>query len=126
LLASSFVERSKRGPGYTIVEDETVAKAFIAASENAVCGAHQYGKVFMAHMFDIYVALTKEQTACDKALLERSSQLTQEDDMKKGGGMTYPDRSADCVHNYFKGQIAPEVLKYMGIKETTNGIWLES
>ena len=60
-----------------------MSKAFIAASENAVCGAHQRGKVFKAHMFDIFVALTKEQTASDKALLERSSQAMHEEYMKK-------------------------------------------
>jgi hypothetical protein len=37
----------------------TVSKAFNAASENAVCGAHQKGKVFKAHMFDIYDALIR-------------------------------------------------------------------
>ena len=115
-----LVERSKRGPGYSNVEDVIVSKAFIAASENAVCGAHQKGKVFKAHMFDIYVALIKEQTASDKALLERSSQATHEEYMKKGVGVMYPDRSADSIYNCFKGQIAPEVMKYMGIEETTD------
>jgi hypothetical protein len=85
-----------------------------------VCGAHQKGKVFKAHMFDIYVALIKEQTASDKALLERSSQATYEEYTKKGVGGMYPDRSADSIYNRFKGQIAPEVMKYMGIEETTD------
>jgi hypothetical protein len=120
LSASSIVERSKRGPGYSNVEDVIVSKAFIAASENAVCGAHQKGKVFKARMFDIYVALIKEQTASDKALLERSSQVTYEEYTKKGVGWIYPDRSADSIYNRFKGQIAPEVMKYMGIEETTD------
>ena len=97
-----------------------MSKAFIAASENAVCGAHQKGKVFKAHMFDIYVALIKEQTAADKALLERSSQATHEEYTKKGVGGMYPDRSADSIYNRFKGQIAPEVMKYMGVEEMTD------
>ena len=77
----------------------TVSKAFNAASENAVCGAHQKGKVFKAHMFDIYVALIKEQTVSDMALLEQSSQATQEEYIKKGVGAMYPDRSADSMYN---------------------------
>jgi hypothetical protein len=42
------------------VVDVIVTRAFIAASENALCGAHQKGKVFKAHKFDMYVALIKE------------------------------------------------------------------
>ena len=95
LLASSL-ERSKRGPEYSNVEDVIVSKAFIAASENALCGAHQKGKVFKAHMFNIYVALIKEQ-------LPRAM---------------YPKRSANSIYNRFKGQVAPEVMRYMGIEET--------
>jgi hypothetical protein len=119
LLASSL-ERSKRGPEYSNVEDVIVSKAFIAASENALCGAHQKGKVFKAHMFDIYVALIKEQIASDKVVLEQSSQSTQEEYASKGVGTIYPERSADSIYNRFKGQIAPEVMKYMGIDETTD------
>ena len=78
------------------VEDVIVSKAFIAASENALCGAHQKGKVFKAHMFNIYVALIKEQ-------LPRAM---------------YPKRSANSIYNRFKGQVAPEVMRYMGIEET--------
>ena len=120
LLGSSLAERSKRGPGYSNVEDVIVAKTFVAASENALCGAHQKGKVFKAHMFDIYVALIKEQTASDTALLERSSQVTREEYIRKGVGAMYPDRSPDSIYNRFKGQIAPEVMKFMGIEETTD------
>jgi hypothetical protein len=46
-------KQSKRGPGYTNVEDMIVARAFISASENPVCGNHQKGKVFKAHMLEI-------------------------------------------------------------------------
>ena len=120
LLPGSSLERSKRGPGYSNVEDTLISKAFIAASENAVCGAHQKGKVFKLHMFNIYVSLIKEQSVSDKALLDRSSQATREEYVKKGVGSIYPERSADSIYNRFKGQIAPEVMKYMGIEETTD------
>ena len=95
-LVASLFERSKRGPAFLNVEDVIVSKAFIAASENALCGAHQKGKVFKAHMFNIYVALIKEQ-------LPRAM---------------YPKRSANSIYNRFKGQVAPEVMRYMGIDET--------
>ena len=114
------LERSKRGPGYSNVEDTLISKAFIAASENALCGAHQKGKMFKSHMFSIYVGLLKDQSASDQALLNRSSQATREEYIKKGVGSIYPERSADSIYNRFKGQIAPEVMKYMGIEETTD------
>jgi hypothetical protein len=41
--ASAEKQLSKRGPAFTSAEDIIVAKAFIAASENAICGAHQKG-----------------------------------------------------------------------------------
>ena len=114
------LERSKRGPGYSNVEDTLISKAFIAASENAVCGAHQKGKMFKSHMFSIYVGFLKDQFASDQALMNRSSQATREEYIKKGVGSIYPERSADSIYNRFKGQIAPEVMKYMGIEETTD------
>ncbi len=54
------------------------------------------------------------------ALLERSSQVTQRECIKKGVGVMCPVRSADSVCNCFKGQIAPEVMRYVDIEETTN------
>ena len=42
------------------VEAVIISRAFIAASENAVMRFSPEGKVFKAHMFDIYVALIKE------------------------------------------------------------------
>ena len=69
-------EKYKRSPGYTNVEDMIVAQSFISASENAFCGVHQKGKVFKAHMFEIYCKFIKEQMDSDKALLERSSEAT--------------------------------------------------
>ncbi|KAI2492734.1 hypothetical protein MHU86_21809 [Fragilaria crotonensis] len=60
-INNADAEKSKRGPGYTNVEDMIVARSFISASENAICGAHQKGKVFKAHMFEIYCKFIKEQ-----------------------------------------------------------------
>ena len=113
-------EKSKRGPGYTNVEDMIVARSFISSSENAICGAHQKGKVFKTHMLELYSRFIKEQMEADKALLERSSEATREEYMMKGVGVRYPDRSADSIYYRFKGIIAPEVMKFMGIHETTD------
>jgi hypothetical protein len=110
---------SKHGPGYTNVEDLMVAKAFIVASEHPIVGAHQKGKVFKIRMHEIYTNLIKDQTAADKALLSRSSTATQEEYIKQGVGAVYCDRPIDSIYNRFKGQIAPEVMKYIGIEETT-------
>ena len=92
-----------------IHKDVSASKVFIAASENALCGAHQKGNVFKEHMFDVYVAWS--QSASDKPVLEQSSQATQEEYMKKGVCAIYPEHSADSIHNHLKGQIAPEVMK---------------
>jgi hypothetical protein len=54
LLCSSILNEDR--PGYSNVEDVSASKVFIAASENALCGAHQKGNVFKEHMFDVYVA----------------------------------------------------------------------
>ncbi len=108
LLRPSDLNEDRR---YSNVEDVIVSKAFAPASENVLCGAHQKDKVFKAHMSDIYVALIKEQSASDKAVLERSSQATQEEYIKKGVGAIYPERSADFIYNCFKGRIAPEAMK---------------
>ncbi|KAI2490999.1 hypothetical protein MHU86_23567 [Fragilaria crotonensis] len=117
--AASSATTKARGPGYTNVEDLIVARAFIAASENAICGAHQKGRVFKKQMFDIYTDFTKDHVAADKELLENSSHATHEEYTKKGVGSLFPGRSADSIFNRFKGQIAPEVMKYMGVVETT-------
>jgi hypothetical protein len=37
-----------------------VTDAFIAASKNAICGAHQKGRVFKAHMFEFYKDMTED------------------------------------------------------------------
>lgn len=102
---------SKRGPGFTNVEDLMVARAFIAASENSICGAHQKGKAFKAAMHAIYVKLVKEQNEADKDLLKQSSVATSEEYIKKGVGVMFSDRSSDSIFNRFKVQIAPEVMK---------------
>ena len=111
-------KKSKRGPGYTNVEDLMVAKAFIAASEDPIVGAHQKGNVFKTKMHQIYSNLIKDQTAADKDLLSRSSTATQEEYIKQGVGAVFCDRTSDSIFTRFKGQIAPEVMKYMCVQET--------
>ncbi|KAI2501172.1 hypothetical protein MHU86_13318 [Fragilaria crotonensis] len=108
-----------RGPGHTNVEDVIVARAFIAASENAISGNHQKGRVFKDHMHDIYVDFIKEHVAADKKLLMQSSHATREEYVRKGVGRLFPKRSADSIYTRFKSQIAAEVMKFMGIVETT-------
>jgi hypothetical protein len=74
-------KQSKPGPGFTNVEDMIVARAFISASENPFLGTmHQKGKVFKAHMLKIYNDfIVEQQVEKDKAMLDRSSQSTQEE-----------------------------------------------
>jgi hypothetical protein len=118
--APASLEKSKRGPAFTNAEDVIVARAFIAASENAICGAHQKGKVFKLHMFDLYKELINEQNRANQTLLEQSSNATRDEYLKRGVGVSLNYRSAESVFNRFKSQISPEVMKYMGITETTD------
>ncbi|KAI2509350.1 hypothetical protein MHU86_5103 [Fragilaria crotonensis] len=111
---------SKRGPAFTSAEDIIVAKAFIAASENAICGAHQrVGSSRLICLSELYKNMTVEQTNANKALLEQSSHATREEYLKKGIGNVFPPRSPESIFNRFKGQILAEVMKYMAITETT-------
>ena len=79
-VETTSTERSSsskpRGPGYTNVEDLIVARAFIAASENAISGNHQKGKVVKETMYDMYMELAKDHIANDKELLMQSSHAT--------------------------------------------------
>ncbi|KAI2495695.1 hypothetical protein MHU86_18826 [Fragilaria crotonensis] len=65
---ASLEKSAKRGPAFTNAEDIIVARAFIAASENAICGAHQKGKVFKLHMFELYKELINEQNQANRTL----------------------------------------------------------
>jgi len=114
------LKKSKRGPAFTNAEDVIVARAFIAASENAICGAHQKGKVFKLHMFELYKELINKQNRTNQTLLEQSSNATHDEYLKRGVGVSLSFRSAESVFNRFKSQISPEVMKYMGITETTD------
>jgi hypothetical protein len=118
--ASASLEKSKRGPAFTSAEDVIDARAFIAASENAICGAHQKGKVFKLHMFELYKDLINEQNRANRTLLEQSSNATRDEYLKRGVGVLLSYCSAEFIFNRFKSQISPEVMKYMGITETTD------
>ena len=119
LTAPAAIEKSKKGPAFTSAEDLIVARAFIAASENAICGAHQKGKVFKLHMFELYKELINEQNKANQALLEQSSHGSREEYLKRGVGLSFSHRSAESIFNRFKSQISTEVMKNMGITETT-------
>jgi hypothetical protein len=118
--APASLEKSKRGPAFTSAEDVIVARAFIAASENAICGAYQKGKVFKLHMFELYKELINKQNRANQTLLEQLSNATRDEYLKRGVGASLSYRSAESIFNRFKSQISPEVMKYMGITETTN------
>ena len=117
--APASIEKSKRGPAFTNAEDIIVARAFIAASENAICSMHQKGKAFKLNMFELYKKLINEQNRANQTLLEQSSNATRYEYLKRGVGVLLSYRSAESVLNRFESQISPEVMKYMGITKTT-------
>ncbi|KAI2513051.1 hypothetical protein MHU86_1343 [Fragilaria crotonensis] len=106
--APASLEKSKRGPAFTHAEDVIVARAFIAASENAICGAHQKGNVFKLHMFELYKELINEQNRANQTLLEQLSNVTRDEYLKRGVGVSLSYRSPESVFNRFKSQISPE------------------
>jgi hypothetical protein len=114
------LKKSKRGPAFTNAKDVIIARAFITASENAIYGAHQKGKVFKLHMFELYKELINEQNQANQTLLEQLSNATRDEYLKQGVGVSLSYRSAKSVFNRFKSQILPEVMKYMGITKTTD------
>jgi hypothetical protein len=82
--AGAEKQLSKRGSAFTRAEDIIVAKAFIAASKNAICGAHQKGRVFKAHMFEFYKDMTADSSKTNKALLEQFFSCNTRGVRKKG------------------------------------------
>jgi hypothetical protein len=118
--APASLEKSKRGTTFTSAKDVIVARAFIAASENAMYGAHQKGKVFKLHMFELFKELINKQNRANLTLLEQSSNATRDEYLKQGVGVLLSYRSAESIFNWFKSQILPEVMKYMGITKTTD------
>jgi hypothetical protein len=104
---------------WTGQSDVIVARAFIAASENAILGNHQKGRVFKDHIH-LYMDFIKKHFTADKKLLMQSLHATCEEYIiRKAVGRLFPERSADSIYTQFKSQIAAEVMKFMGIVETT-------
>jgi hypothetical protein len=125
--------RASRGPGFTLVEDLIIAKAFIAASEDPVKGCSQKGPAFEAAMKEKYDMLIDEQVRVDMALLSRSAQMAKRASVLAGtlstagvdGGQVdndkklvspYPNRSAPSLLTRFK-RIATLVNKFLAIKK---------
>jgi hypothetical protein len=71
-------------------------------------------------MFELYKELINKQNRTNQTLLEQSSNATHDEYLKRGVGVSLSYRSAESVFNRFKSQISPEVMKYMGITETTD------
>jgi hypothetical protein len=65
-----------------------VAQSFISSSEKAICGAYQKGKVFKAHMFEIYCKFIKAQMEADKALLKQQNPEATRDAYARNGVKT--------------------------------------
>jgi 16S rRNA G527 N7-methylase RsmG len=82
--APASVEKSKRGPVFTNAEDVIVARAFIAASEDTICGAHLKGKAFKLNVFELYKELINEQNRANQTLLEQSSNATRDEYLNRG------------------------------------------
>ncbi len=77
----------KQGPAFINADDVIVgrsfAKTFITASENAICGAHQKGKVFKLHKLallrEIFLIYDEQKCRQPDSPLEQSSFTTKEE-----------------------------------------------
>ncbi len=90
-------------------EDVNFARVFIAASKNAICGAHQKGKVFKLHMLELYKELVNKQNRANQ-ILEQLSNASRDEYLKRGVGASLSYLSAESIFNRFKSQILPEVI----------------
>ncbi|KAI2511321.1 hypothetical protein MHU86_3103 [Fragilaria crotonensis] len=99
--APASLEKSTRGPAFTNAKDQIVARAFIAASENAICNTHQKGKEFKLHMFALYKDLINKQNRANRTLTEQSSNATRDEYLKQGVAVSLCYRSAESVFNSF-------------------------
>jgi len=71
-------------------------------------------------MLELYKELVNKQNRANQTLLEQSSNASRDEYLKRGVGASLSYLSAESVFNRFKSQISPEVMKFMGITETTD------
>jgi hypothetical protein len=117
------LDDSRRGPGFSTVENLLICKAFISASEDPIVGRSQKGKVFKSKMFAQYNKLVEIQSVYDRTMMANSSSATRQVYVaatgNAGGSGLYPIRKENSVFERFTKKIAPEVSKFMGVLETT-------
>jgi hypothetical protein len=114
-------QASKRGPGFSLVENLLICKAFIAASEDPIVGRSQKGKVFQAKMYKVYSKMIENQAVYDKTMMAQASGITRDaySATLTGTGL-YPVRKEGSIHDRFVRKISPEVCKFMGVLDTTD------
>ena len=95
--SSTTKQPSQRGPGYTIIEDLLICKAFIAASEDPILGTSQKGKDFKKTMHERYKYLLREQAQMDQVNYSRASQSTRE--LLGDPSVVYVQRNPDSIYN---------------------------
>jgi hypothetical protein len=119
--AGTATVASKRGPGFTLVENLIICKAFIAASEDPIAGRAQKGKVFKHKMFVHYQLMIDNQATYDKTMLQQASAATKQ---AYAGSLlaagSYPARKEESIFDRFVRKISPEVCKYLGVCDTTD------
>ena len=111
-----------RGVGYSKAEDLIICKAFISRSEDPIKGTSQKGKNFILAMHDDYMMFIKQQFASDQRMYQSSSAATRQGFEKVGfdAAFVYPKRTAASIYDRFKNTIAPRVMKFISIEQTTH------
>ena len=108
---------SRRGAGYTATEDMLACKVFIVASNDSQKGtSKKQGKEFKATMFAAYKMLIREQLERDKKRWAAANAAARE---LVPEAMVYEDHSPESLHTRLKDHVFPQVMKFLGIEETT-------
>jgi hypothetical protein len=113
-----------RGMSYNMIEDLSIAKSFIEASEDSVVGSSQKGPRFKQTMYLIYLRRLEEIYETDLRF-ERSATLEAQSEMARLNGgylhaVRYPPRTSKSIFDRWKTLISPQVSKFIGIEEVTD------
>ena len=117
-----IITMASRQAGYTLIEDQLLSKSFIGASEDAIAGANQKSAVFKKKVEDNY----KERSTAHLRHVQQQSKrgisasaLQEQYGPVAAAGFSFPERNANSLYGRFKGVIAKEVMKFIGVVKTT-------
>lgn len=115
---------SKRQKNYTAAEDLIVCQAYIAASEDPICGNKVKGPDFKKKLGECYALLLNEHVRKENIKLQRQMEIARKvspnmpssKQMYSSSGCEYPVRTGDSILKRFK-TISAACFKFMQIEK---------